>query len=314
MKWTKDPKAENGLRRLGIEFTVQTVPMHAINRELSMNNQARVGKKINDDWVMEYAVAASQGAEFPMTILDRMKSNCYFIWSGNHRIGAAELCGDKEVPAYIVHVTDLRMQDILPRVVNTWEGHRETKESVLTHAAYICEKHGLDPQEVADMFSLKYEWLSVAIRANDIRKKVADTGVKIELPSTALIRMSSIAGNKNVLKAVVKLYKDYNVAPSGDQAGHILQDVKNKSTEKDQLAEIARWAKLFDTRKEKPKVDRPFKLGRRARLLTLLQNMQKFLDGTTARSQLQLDEADAKVFGTMWDNVETKMNKLLKGD
>lgn len=313
MKFVRDQRAEAGMRNLGIEFTVQTVPMRDINRDLSGTHQARVGKKVNDDWIMEYAVAAQNGAEFPMVILDRLKKDCYFIWSGNHRIGAAELHGDKEIQAYVVHVTDMRLQDILPRVVNTWEGHRESREAVLTHAVYLCEKHNLESKEVATMMGLKPEWVVNALRSSDLRRQVEETGVKIDLPTTGLLKLGPLAGNKNVLKAALKLMKDHNVAVSGDQGVHIIQDVRSKPTERDQLAEVARWNELLKKRTERPAAAKkvPLTLAKRRRAIMVLQNLDKFLAGVTAYTQLQLDDADAQLVADLWSSIYTKMNALL---
>jgi len=311
MKWTKDPKAESGMRRLDIPWTIETVPMRCINREMSADRQARVGKKLNDDWIMEYALAATQGAEFPMPILDKLKRDSYFIWSGNHRIGAADLNGDLEIQAYVVHVTDMRLMDILPRVVNTWEGHRESREAVLVHAAYVCETHALDPAEVADMFSLKYEWLSQALRASGVRRQVEATGVKIDIPTSGLVKLSPISGNKNVLQAVVKLFKAHDVAPTGEQALQIINDVKGKATERDQLAEVTRWHDLFKKRKEKPAAPKvPFSRGKRSKIISLLQNLDKFLAGITTATQLQLDDTDVQIVTESWASILGKMTKL----
>lgn len=312
VKWARDPRAESGMKRLGIEYDIQDVPLYAINIEMSMERQARIGKKINDDWVLEYAQAMQDGAEFPMPILQLMKKENFHIWSGNHRINAAQVVGVDRVSAYVVKVTDLRMQDILPRVVNTWEGRRESREAVLEHARHICEKHALSPEEVAKMFGLQVQWLYTTIRANNVARQVEETGVKIDLPKNALILLSPLTDNKNVLRGVVKLFKDNTLPPSGADAKQIIEDVKKGNTERQRMAEVDRWGKLLEARKEKPATrDRPYRLGKRTAFVGMLTRMDKFLSGIEQASQLQLDDTDVKIVAGSWQKIFTKMDKLL---
>jgi hypothetical protein len=72
VKWTRDPRAESGMKRLGVEWSVETVRIADIDVELSMDRQARIGKKINEDWVIDYAQAMADGAEFPYIILQKI--------------------------------------------------------------------------------------------------------------------------------------------------------------------------------------------------------------------------------------------------
>ena len=317
MKWTKDPRAESGLKRLGIEWEVGRVALANINRELSMERQARIGKKLNDDWVVEYATAMQNGAEFPMPILQVFgsgKKAAHFIWSGNHRVGAADLIGETEVDAYLVKVNDLRLMDILPRVVNTWEGNRESRDAVLEHARHIIEKHNLAVPDVARMFGLKEEWLSITLRASAVAKAVEDAGVKANgFPKTTLIALSPLTGNKNVLKATCKLLHDFEIA--GDRMRQVLNDVKLADTEGRQLTEVNRWRKLLEEREEKPATPakvKPFHRGTRTRLVDLLTQLEKLLLGITQATQLQLDDADIALVTASWAKIAGKMSFLMR--
>lgn len=307
IKWGRDLKAESHLRRLGIEFSVETVRLAEIDTELSMERQARIGKKINDDWVLEFGQAMLDGAEFPMCILQKIKGGRYFIWSGNHRTNAAKLIGELEYPAYIVKVTDLRMQDILPRVVNTWEGHRESREAVLEHAKYAVERHGIEPEEAARMFGLKIDWLWLALRAGKIEKQLNDAGVKTAGFAKSIILKLGTIGNANAMKAAAKLIKDEGLA--GARADQIVDDVRKHSTEAQQIAEVSRWRKLFDERKPTNTV--PIRRKNRSRIVDMLTRLEKFLSGIKKASQLQLDDTDVKIVASAWNQVERKMNALM---
>lgn len=312
MKWARDPKAEFGLKQLGIDYDVATVRLCNINVELSMERQARIGKKLNDDWVLEFAQQMENGAEFPMPILQLMKKDNYFIFSGNHRTNAAKLKGESEISAYIVKVTDQRLLDILPRVVNTWEGHRESRDSVLEHARYVVETHGYTVEQSCNMFGLQPQWLWQVIRANGVQRAIEETGIRgVILPKTALIKLAPLADNKNVLKATVKLFKDHSVAPTGPQAVQILDDVKKGDTEAKQLAEVNKWNKLFESQKTKTAPAPTLVRQQRTTFLRNLTNLDKFLQGVSQVSQLQLDPSDHKIVDQSWDRILQKMVALL---
>lgn len=316
MKWTKDPQAEGKMKQLGIAWTVCTegVPTADINMELSLHNQARIGKKVNDDWVLEMAQAAQDGSEFPMPVYQKMKGG-HFIWSGIHRTNMATLIGELKVPCYLVNIVDDRMRDIFPRVINTVHGHGESREHVLEHAKYLVEKHGLDTSEVAKMCGLKTEWLWQAVRSGAVANTLNGLGIKgADFPKSILIWMSPLTANSNVLKATAKLLRDEDLA--GDRAKQVIDDVKKFSTERQQLDEVSRWKKIMDDRKPKASSAGgnkapPLTRGNRSKLIDHLTRLEKFLTGITKASQLQLDDADAKIVIASWDKVERKMNALM---
>lgn len=311
LKWGRDLKAESGMKRLNIEWTVETVRLADIDIELSMERQARIGKKINDDWVLDYAQSMSDGAEFPMCILQRLKGGRFFIWSGNHRTGSARFLNELEYPAYIAKITDQRMMDILPRIVNTWEGHRESREAVLEHAKYVVERHGLEAEKVAKMFGLNVNHLWVVMRAGAIEERLEQVGVKKGIFSkTTVLKLGTITNN-NALKATAKLLKDENLA--GTRAEQVIDDVKRGSTETQMLAEVSKWRKVYDDRKPKNGAARlPIERKNRSRFIDGLSRLERFLDGIKTATQLQLDEADVKIVAASWDKIERRINALMK--
>lgn len=311
MRWVRDLPAESKMKQLGIAWTIDAEgpPTADINFEVSLNNQARIGKRVNDDWVTEIGIAMLDGAEMPMPILEKMKSG-WFIWGGIHRTSAAKGIGELHVPCYLVKITDDRMRDIFPRVLNTVHGHGESREHVLEHAKYLVEKHGFSTKEVSKFCGIKEEWLVVAVRAGGVAVQLDGLGVKAkDFPKTTLIALSPLGVNANVLKATAKLLREEDLA--GDRAKQVIDDVKRYNTERQQLDEVSRWRKLLDDRKPKmasaPKIER----ANRSKLIDHLTRLEKFLSGITKASQLQLDDADAKIAAASWDKIETRMNALM---
>lgn len=309
-KWAKDPRAESGMKRMGIEWTVERVRLCDIDIEQSLDKQARIDKKINEEWVLDYAQARLDGAEFPMVILQKIKQGRFFVWSGNHRVGTCSILNELELDAYVVKVHDQRMQDILPRVVNTWEGHRESRTNVLEHVKYVVERHGLRVEEVAKMFSLKPEQVWVALRQDTAEKRLQNVGFKAtEFPKTTALRLNSIS-NDNAMKAAAKLLKDEKIV--GDRANQIIDDVKRQSTEHQQMQEVLRWRKLVEVHKpQNGSTKTPVTRQNRSRLIDTLTRFNKFISGVKSATQLQLDDTDAKLAVKLWHEIETQMNKLM---
>lgn len=316
MNWTRNLPEEGKMKQLGIEWTIckEGVPLEEINWKLSLERQARAGKEVNDDWVIKMAEDSKNGAEFPMPILQREKGQ-YIIYSGIHRCSMANLRDETEVPCYLVKITDDRLIDIFPRAINTTNGQPESRESVITHAKYIVEKHGYPVDQVAKWMGLRPEWLSVEVRAGKVENKLNEIGLKVSLPKTTLVALSPLSGNSNVLKAVVKLIKARDLA--GDRAKQVIDDAKKGQTEASQMAEIARWSKILeDTEVKKVSVNGKAPTERRQNrgvFIGLVTRLERFLEKIQTCSQLQLDDTDATIAAKSWERIEKKMESFLKG-
>lgn len=315
MNWTKDLPAEGKMKELGVEWNInkEGVPIAEINWELSEEQQARIGKKKNDDWVMEMALASENGAEFPMPILQKEKGQ-YIIHGGVHRCYMAKLRGELTIPCYQVKITDIRTLDIFPRAINTVHGHRESREAELTHAKYLAEKHGWNAEQLSKWMNIPISQISVALRVGKVEDKLKEIGIKTDhLSKTILVSLSPLTGNNNVLKNVVKLLKDNDLA--GDRAKQVIDDAKKCQTEKQCLAEIERWRTILEVRKPKTnsKGELPAKRKNRGTFIDLLTRMEKFLEGIKNPNQLQLDDQDSHIAAKSWDKIEQKMNTLMRG-
>jgi hypothetical protein len=313
MKWTKDLQAEQLMRQLGIPWEVGTINIADIDQELSQYNQARIDKKIHEDWVMQFALGVEQGDAFPMTIQEQLKpKKRYFTWSGIHRTKTAEFVGDTTIDCYLVTVKDQRLKDIFPRVVNIVHGHTESKESVLEHAKYIVLKHGFKTNEVAVMFRIDQKELARSLLAERIVQDLATNGLKCDLPKSTLVRLSPIAENLNVLKSTVGLMQKKSL--SGDRGYQLIDEIKSQRTELQQLGVVAKWERQLD-QVEQATASRVkvLRSSNKARLLKLLASFDRFLAHIKTVDQLQLDDEAAHLLSEMWPRVSTKMTSYMKG-
>ncbi len=313
MKWIKDQRVEHHLKRLGITFEVLTFEIKNIDLEESANRQVRLGKKINDDWVLEYAEGMQQpGAAFPMPILNKLK-NFVFIWSGNHRVRAAHLVGETTLEAYAVSITDPRLSDILPRIVNAWEGHRPTREELLLNAQHLIETHRMDVKDAGKLLGLKYEWISQHMRAVLVSKKIQEQGVNPNgFTRTTLVMLSPLQESVNVLREITRFLKKYEVV--GDDAKAVINDVKRKETEAQRIAEVERWEKIFQDRHEPQEtVKVPFNTSVRRKFLSYMTSLRKVLEEATSFSQLQIPPEEVEKVVEYWTVIDRQMTKILRG-
>lgn len=295
---------------MGVSFEVERIKIDEIDREESLNRQVRLGKKLNDDIVTSYAIAMeSPDAVWPYCIVNRHKKQI-FLWSGNHRIAAADLIGETEVDAYVVNVTDPRLQDIIPRLVNAMESPiGQKREESLVHAQWMIENHGMEPKDAAQLLGLRYEWIIQHMRGESIGNIVREEGVDSSVfPKSLLMRMAPLVNNRVVLRETAKFLKKHKV--KGDEANRLVDDIKRTSTEAEASREIARWQKVFDDRLAKKPL--PFKTKNRNRFLGILTGLHKFLMPIKKPGELQLESGEEAKVAKYWFEIKEKLDGLMK--
>lgn len=312
LKWVKDHKVEHHLRQLGIKFVIATIKIADIDRQLSADKQVRLGKKLNEDWILQYAEAMQNGAAFPMPIVNKLKSGKkYFLWSGNHRVGSADVLGEDSVDCYVVEVYDARLSDIIPRVVNAWEAQGVmAKDEKLVHAKYLVEHHSMEPKDAAKLMGLKWDWLNAHLRSQQIADKMSAAGVNPDgFAKATLLKLSPIADNVNVLAHVTKLISKER--PTIREQEQIIADIKQGKTELQQLSEIGRWEKIYKDRRQVPKVRVPYKQPVRELLLSLLQRLDKLTNDKNDKSQLQIiEETDYMLAKRHYSNIVKNLGQV----
>lgn len=311
LRWLKDPKAENNLRGLGIRFEVVTgIALSNIDRQEGMRRQVRLGGKLTETTVFTYATAMEKdGAAFPMPILQKER-RVYWPWSGNHRLASYDLSDTEEpktVDAYVVEVHDPVMQDLLPRLVNTWEAVvGMSREEAVINARYMVDRHSMGVTEAAKLFGVRPEQIYRHGVIEEMKKRVASLGVPTNgFASIQLEKMHTIS-NLNALRGVAALLHENKV--KGEEALAIINDVRKASTEAQQLSELDKWKKVYTDRKKvlkdkakKATVKLPHKQVQRDRLIKLITGLKVFAEVNKTLTQAQLtDPADQKLLLEAW--------------
>jgi len=309
------------MRSLGVPMEVEKVQVADIDLNEGLKRQARLLGKLNDDYVLQMAVAMEQlDAAFPMVILQKPPRGKLWPWSGNHRLASFCLACPNEtfIDAYVISLKDPVMMDILPRVVNAWEsGLGFSKEEKIANARWLMEQHSMTADEAAKMFGLKVDWLFVARRAETVRDYIKDVPKSDKIAKSTIIKMAPLAANTNVLKATANVLCKYGI--TGEDAILLITDVKNHSTELQQMAELGRWEKLIEERnrpKDKPKKTQSVHLsaGVRTAFVRHLTGLSKILAKANTREKLQCtDPADWSVVEKNWLEVSKVMTKVMEG-
>jgi hypothetical protein len=323
LSWCKDIKIEKALRSLGIHFEAEKVNLDDVDLAEGLRKQTRLLGKLNQDYVLQLAEAMMQPeAAFPMTILQKTPRQKLFSWSGNHRLAAYVLAfpNEKIIEAYTVNISkDVVMCDILPRIVNSYEsGLGFSKEEKLINARWLVEHHSMKIQDAAKLVGVPYKWLETSKRAEDIKAELLpDLGAKANgISKSILLKMSPLTDNLNVLKATAKVLCQYEV--KGDEANHLLEDVKAHRTELQQMSELGRWERIFQDRKkpEVPKGQAPkiqIRFDTRKSFLKHVTGLAKILQTCDTFEKLQCtDLSDRELIAKSWVTIARTMDKLQK--
>lgn len=317
MRWTRDLRMEPVLHRLKVPFQVETVPIKDIDLEESLNRQVRLGKKINDDVVIQYALGMEKPeAAFPMCIVNKAKKYI-FLWSGNHRVASYNLARETHpdwpdsIECYAVNVYEEQLQDYIPRIVNTFESPiGQTKEESMIHAKHIIEKWGVDIKEVASDMNLSYGGLTHYMRSEEVAEQIKSLGANPNGLSRALrVKLAPLMeGNTGVLREVVKFIKRNELA--GAQAEQFVSDVRRGKTESERMKEIKNWGTILEVRKEKTVT--PFKNRNRSTFLRMLTSLHHFMQKIDRATELQLEAGEIQKVAQYWNEVEQKMRKFIR--
>ncbi len=323
-RWVKDAKVEANLRALGVSHEVEHVALADVDLPEGLRRQARMVGHLNTEYVLQLAVAMGQeAAAFPMTILQRPPRGKLWPWSGNHRLAAFALAFPEAVgiDCYVVKVSDPVMVDVLPRVVNSWEsGLGFSKEERVYNAKWLVEHHSMRVEEAAKLLGIKPEWIVTTRRAEEVRAKLSGLGAKAaKLPKSVLIKMSPLQGNTNVLNQAARVIIDCGIR--GKDADQLIDDVKSRSTELQQLAEVGRWEKMYaDRNGARPKGRAVTEQAEKVRAPVVRENfigkltmLAKILERCDTIEKLQCtDPVSQDTVLRLWLKVNAAMTKVVQ--
>ena len=322
MQFIKDKKVEVWLKNKQIPFEFERVRFGDIDREEGLRRQARMINKIDENagFIMACDMAKPDAA-FPAPVLQKPPRGLMWPWSGNHRLWAWDYAfpnsPNEYIEAYTVCIKDLVMLDMLPRIMNAMESTLGfSREERVAHARWAIENHSYPVAVAAQEFGIKPEWIYVGNAVAEAAKVIADIPGADKLSKSVLIKLHPMAENTNVLRNTAALILRHNI--KGDEAFHVIADVRKLKTELQQIAELGRWEKLLLARnvpKKRTKGTADFPRQVRDSFIRNLTGLKKTLDKADSLSKLQLtDTADLDMVRGSWKTIRRVIDHILSNE
>lgn len=321
MKWVKDLKVEAYLRSLHVPFEIETVALASIDLDEGLRRQVRA-KKLDDDVVEQYAQAMlAPSAAFPMVVLNKtLRPKHLFPWSGNHRLASAVLARDcattpeqknefKDIECYTTTITDFKLADILPRVINCWESALPvSREERLTHAEYLIRTFAFKVAEVAALVNLKYETLVAHMRTVDSAKELEELGIDTKGQTKAVLLGLASIPNKNLKREAARILKSEHLNYNEKQT--IISDIRKADTEGKGMSIAHAWRDTIEARK--PKKKSAMTLEVRHKFLQQITGLRRHLEKHQTFGSNQLDRDDGAVLAENWGVIEAIMRRIIR--
>lgn len=240
---------EDFLVKFGHSFQyLESVSLDSIAlQDSALHNIRPVG--LDQDKVLEYSIAMSDGASFPAIVVYPQSSGKLGILTGFHRAEAAKLAGLKTLDAYKLALDekkDSRTVEMLQRVLNTLNGVPPSQAERFLHATRMVSL-GYSVADAARMFHLRASSLANRISVQHAEQRVSALGLKINtsaLPDTALLEVNRIK-NPQVFQSALELLQAARL--TADQARDLSREVRDQTTDAGALAVIDTWKKRLAT-------------------------------------------------------------------
>jgi hypothetical protein len=239
-KWTNDPFAEQQMKKLAVAWVIEVISIASVDWEKTKENHARIGGAIDEGFVDELAIGIQNGDELPMPVL-RMVGKSYEIFAGHHRVPAAKKVGLKEIPAYIFESNDDAVIGNLNKMLNA-PVRQVDRASRLIFARDGVLKYGFTTNKAAKLYALSEKSLSVYIRSENTREKLARMGVDgiTRLPCSTLETLGRIK-NTNVIKSAARFICQGKL--NSIESATLVRDILSEGTESAMIGIVGRAEK-----------------------------------------------------------------------
>jgi hypothetical protein len=333
LSWTKDLKAESDLARMAVVFSVQDIPLSAIDFAESQVNGARLGDPIVRHLVDDYKQGMENGDSFPMPVTVAAKGKGRFVvLSGIQRttaikemVESGDVAKTITIPCYVIDTADKLLHEIIARSGNVAHGGRSDRAERLAHAIYCVRSLGLTTEQAARVFMVSRTTITGHIRADKERETLSDAGIDAaSIPDSSLDQLRLIPDRSTKVKLGYLIAKH---VPSTERVKQIVNTMKRDDTPLGRLNRVRQFEKELTLQAhatstprngKSPKVpQRP----RRDTLLRMLDRLDSFLEaGPMGRPFLSLSEMqfsggeDTKRVKHLWGNVRMRLDIAIKAD
>jgi hypothetical protein len=212
----------NGLRREDVEEWLESntvdwsyegdFPLADIDREQSLNNQARVSEPLNEDMVEQYREALRRGDMFPGIVVARGGPQAKaVVIDGNHRMEAGLREGLETYGAYVVQArpNTTRVQD-MTMSANNLHGLLPPREDRIQHALWKIATKRLGAERAAAEVNLpvsvvrsRYDKVRADRRADEVGLRRSDWESLIPTVRTRLLAVGTDEGFKAAARLAI---------------------------------------------------------------------------------------------------------------
>jgi hypothetical protein len=205
---------------------VESVPLTEI--AFPSSNPGRLGLRIDQERVKDYAAKLENGAKFPAVVLLVVPNGRHEPISGEHRLGGIALTSKKiakETSAYLVREPDEYRKDVLIRMINTIEGVAPPKNEIYQQAVELVIQHNKPVGTIAREHCLEGKTLKTKVHAALANKRAIGMGhllsnaegggiaaalhsIKMDRPFENACRF--VIGNRPQLSTVLQMVQEVN--------------------------------------------------------------------------------------------------------
>jgi hypothetical protein len=238
----RDLKWEKILDDREFTYILSEVQLSAIDETRSQQNQARIGKPIDDDLVAQYTIALEAGDEFPAIILADQSPRKMLVVDGNHRYAAHKNSNRTKIWAYIISGASHSAITLLTYEANAKHGKMTSQSERLEQALHLIDGN-VSAEEAARRLGLPVSKVRDASNLNRVDQRADECGISRvqwdKLPAASKKRLGQITTDEGFAAAaklaldaglksdaVTKIVGDLNqptMRSSARQAAHVSQ-------------------------------------------------------------------------------------------
>lgn len=287
LNWKNDDDAISTINRMGIAWSIVTVPISAIDVKTSRHNHARKTAIITTN-VDDYADAMDRGDVFPKIVIARVDgAHQWLVAGGNHRLAAAIKNGATEIDAIAVEC-DKGLFSLLCPALNLYVGQREDRSVRVSQAADAVMRLGITQKQAAEEYRVPAQSVSNAICEARAVVSAARLGIKADGLSPALLRSVAVVESDSVLLPLaIELAR---TKLGSDEVRSAVSEAKKLPTEADRVAMLK---EKIQTAKKITLSGRVQTQATRSRIMRCVTILEKTAVENVALSQLQITMNEA---------------------
>lgn len=246
----KDLRVEEWLKTFGVTYTYHTgIALSSVVIDKATKEQIRLTEVLDEELVQRYALALESKADFPGIIVYPLRdvgkgqTKMHGLINGWHRCEAYTLAERKQIPAYVVDITDQLMVAVLRRTANTLEGKGQSPEERLEHAVWLTTQ-GYTTADASRFMMVHSKKLGDRLLFDNVRLRLAHGGMALDelgLSVQTVARMARL--RDQFLEPVARLTHEARL--NNDSALELIRQVREAPSDQLSSKVIEDWRERY---------------------------------------------------------------------